>query len=37
MDPQARVLAVAESDGVGTLKLLRVLLSGSHDLVEKDY
>jgi tRNA pseudouridine55 synthase len=37
VDPNARVLAVAESDGVGTLKLLRVLLSGSHDLVEKDY
>jgi tRNA pseudouridine55 synthase len=37
VDPQARVLAVAESDGVGTLKLLRVLLSGAHDLVEKDY
>jgi tRNA pseudouridine55 synthase len=37
MDPGARVLAVAESDGVGTLKLLRVLLAGSHELVEKDY
>jgi tRNA pseudouridine55 synthase len=37
MDPESRVLAVAESDGVGTLKLLRVLVSGAHDLVEKDY
>jgi tRNA pseudouridine55 synthase len=37
MDPEGRVLAVGESDGVGTLKLLRVLVSGSHDLVEKDY
>jgi len=37
MDPEHRVLAVAESDGVGTLKLLRVLVSGAHDLVEKDY
>jgi len=37
MDPEGRVLAVGESDGVGTLKLLRVLVAGSHDLVEKDY
>jgi tRNA pseudouridine55 synthase len=37
MDPEGRVLAVGESDGVGTLKLLRVLVSGAHDLVEKDY
>ena len=36
-EPEGRVLAVAESDGVGTLKLLRVLVSGAHDLVEKDY
>jgi tRNA pseudouridine55 synthase len=33
VDPESRVLAVAESDGIGTLKLLRVLVSGSHDLV----
>ena len=31
-DPSGAVLAVAESDGVGTLKLLRVLVSGSGDL-----
>jgi tRNA pseudouridine55 synthase len=37
IDPEGRVLAVGESDGVGTLKLLRVLVSGQHDLVEKDY
>jgi tRNA pseudouridine55 synthase len=37
LHPDGRVLAVAESDGVGTLKLLRVLVSGAHDLVEKDY
>ncbi|MGE5048359.1 MAG: tRNA pseudouridine(55) synthase TruB [Deltaproteobacteria bacterium] len=37
MDPEGRVLAVGESDGVGTLKLLRVLVSGAHDMVEKDY
>jgi len=39
IDPEDRVLAVAESDGVGTLKLLRVLVTGSHDLVgrEEDY
>src|SRR2546427_1339048 len=37
MDPEGRVLAVAESDGVGMLKLLRVLVSGAHDLVDKDY
>lgn len=37
MDPEGRVLAVGESDGVGTLKLLRVLVSGAHDIVEKDY
>ncbi len=36
-EPEGRVLAVAENDGVGTLKLLRVLVSGAHDLVEKDY
>lgn len=36
MDPEGRVLAVAESDGVGTLKLLRVLVSGAHDLVERE-
>jgi hypothetical protein len=29
MDPEGRVLAVGESDGVGTLKLLRVLVAGS--------
>jgi tRNA pseudouridine55 synthase len=28
LDPEGRVLAVAESDGVGTLKLLRVLVTG---------
>jgi tRNA pseudouridine55 synthase len=33
VDPESRVLAVAESDGIGTLKLLRVLVTGSHDLV----
>lgn len=33
VDPEERVLAVAESDGVGMLKLLRVLVSGGHDLV----
>ena len=33
LDPEGRVLAVGESDGVGMLKLLRVLVSGSHDLV----
>ena len=33
VDPEERVLAVAESDGVGTLKLLRVLVGGAHDLV----
>jgi tRNA pseudouridine55 synthase len=37
IDPEGRVLAVGESDGVGTLKLLRVLVAGAHDLVEKDY
>jgi tRNA pseudouridine55 synthase len=36
MDPEARVLAVAESDGVGTLKLLRVLVSGAHDMIEQE-
>ncbi len=36
LDPGGRVLAVAESDGVGTLKLLRVLVSGSHDLVGRE-
>jgi tRNA pseudouridine55 synthase len=33
LDPEGRVLAVAESDGVGMLKLLRVLVSGPHDMV----
>ncbi len=33
LDPEGRVLAVGESDGVGMLKLLRVLVSGAHDLV----
>ncbi len=32
VDPEGRVLAVAESDGVGTLKLLRVLAPGAPDL-----
>lgn len=32
VDFEGRVLAVAESDGVGTLKLLRVLVGGSQDL-----
>jgi tRNA pseudouridine55 synthase len=36
VDPDSRVLAVAESDGVGTLKLLRVLVAGSHDLVGRE-
>ncbi|MCA1828186.1 MAG: tRNA pseudouridine(55) synthase TruB [Myxococcales bacterium] len=36
IDPENRVLAVAESDGVGTLKLLRVLVSGAHDLVGRE-
>ena len=36
VDPDSRVLAVAESDGVGTLKLLRVLVPGSHDLVGRE-
>jgi len=36
VDPDARVLAVAESDGIGTLKLLRVLVAGSHDLVGRE-
>jgi tRNA pseudouridine55 synthase len=36
VDPDSRVLAVAESDGIGTLKLLRVLVSGSHDLVGRE-
>jgi tRNA pseudouridine55 synthase len=31
VDPEGRVLAVAESDGVGTLKLLRVLVDGGGD------
>lgn len=30
-DPEGRVLAVAESDGVGTLKLLRVLVGGAQE------
>ena len=33
VDPEGRVIAVAESDGIGTLKLLRVLVSGAHDMV----
>lgn len=33
LDPEGRLLAVGESDGVGMIKLLRVLVSGSHDLV----
>jgi tRNA pseudouridine55 synthase len=36
VDPDSRVLAVAESDGIGTLKLLRVLVAGSHDLVGRE-
>ena len=36
VDPEERVLAVAESDGVGTLKLLRVLVSGPHNLVGRE-
>jgi tRNA pseudouridine55 synthase len=36
VDPHERVLAVAESDGVGTLKLLRVLVAGPHDIVGRD-
>lgn len=36
IDPEGRVLAVAESDGVGTLKLLRVLVSGPHDMVGRE-
>jgi tRNA pseudouridine55 synthase len=36
IDPEGRVLAVAESDGVGTLKLLRVLVSGAHDMVGRE-
>jgi tRNA pseudouridine55 synthase len=36
IDPEGRVLAVAESDGVGTLKLLRVLVSGSQALVGRE-
>src|SRR4051812_35849362 len=35
-DPEGRVLAVGESDGVGTLKLLRVLVGGAHDLVGRE-
>jgi tRNA pseudouridine55 synthase len=31
-EPDGRVVAVAESDGVGTLKLLRVLVAGSGEL-----
>jgi hypothetical protein len=30
-DPEGRVLAVAESDGVGTLRLLRVLAAGGQE------
>lgn len=33
VDAEGRVIAVAESDGVGTLKLLRVLVAGAHDMV----
>jgi tRNA pseudouridine55 synthase len=33
VDPEGRVLAVAESDGVGTLKLLRVLVAGASGTV----
>jgi tRNA pseudouridine55 synthase len=36
IDPEGRVLAVAESDGVGTLKLLRVLVSGSQAQVGRE-
>jgi tRNA pseudouridine55 synthase len=36
VDPESRVLAVAESDGIGTLKLLRVLVAGAHDLVGRE-
>jgi tRNA pseudouridine55 synthase len=36
VDAEGRVLAVAESDGVGTLKLLRVLVSGAHDMVGRE-
>ena len=36
IDPDGRVLAVAESDGVGTLKLLRVLVSGAHEMVGRE-
>ena len=35
VDPDGRVLAVAESDGVGTLTLLRVLVSGDTPPVEQ--
>ena len=34
IDPDGRVLAVAESDGVGTLKLLRVMVGGADPSVE---
>jgi hypothetical protein len=33
-DPEGRVLAVAESDGVGTLRLLRVLAAGGQETGE---
>jgi tRNA pseudouridine55 synthase len=36
IDPEGRVLAVAESDGVGTLKLLRVLVSGASGLAGRE-
>ena len=36
-DSSGAVLAVAESDGVGTLKLLRVLVAGSKDLAPSRY
>jgi tRNA pseudouridine55 synthase len=36
VDPNGNVLAVAESDGVGTLKLLRVLAHGA-TVVERDF
>jgi tRNA pseudouridine55 synthase len=38
VDPEGKVLAVAESDGVGTLKLLRVLVGGAGETVsERSY
>jgi tRNA pseudouridine55 synthase len=35
VDPEGKVLAVAESDGVGTLKLLRVLVAGAGETVSE--